>query len=344
MNILLSCIGRRGYIAEFFRSHLRSSDRIIGTSNTEWTPGFHSCDIGIMLPDISSAAYVPSVIRICREQKIDILLSFFDQDISVLSEHVEEFRKIGVLPLLPSKKVSDISFDKHLTHVFLMEHGFASPQTFLNLRECLDHVKRKTIKFPLVVKPRFGFASRNIFYAHNVRELKAFFYYAADMLIQEMLILPEYHFDIFNDLEGRTLAVVPKRKIAMRAGETDQAEICIAPALIEAGLRLGEELGKLGHAGPLDVDFFVDEEGKVYILEMNPRFGGAYGLSHVAGADFISLIIKIMMGEPVPPMTGDFRPGMIMMKEYKLLLGKRQDFFSAILDMRSHRADAAGKR
>lgn len=335
MNILLSCIGRRGYIAEFFKSRLRNSARIIGTSNTKWTPGFKACDLGVIMPDISSTEYVPSLIRLCKDQKINVLLSFFDQDINILSTHIKEFRDLGAVPFLPSKKVSDISFDKYLTHIFLREHGFAGPETFMDLGKCLDSIEKKKLKFPLIVKPRFGFASQNVFCARTIKELKVFFNYSQDMLIQEMLLSPEYHFDIFNDLKGRTLAVVPKLKIAMRAGETDQAEICCDPVLMKVGSLLGEELGKLGHVGPLDVDCFMDDAGKVFILEMNPRFGGAYALSHIAGADFISFIIKIMMNEPVNPITADFSNEVIMMKEYRLLVGERRDFFSTLIDMRN---------
>ena len=54
MNILFSCIGKRGYIADFFRPHLQATDMIIGTSNTKWTPGFEHCDKNYILPDINS--------------------------------------------------------------------------------------------------------------------------------------------------------------------------------------------------------------------------------------------------------------------------------------------------
>lgn len=339
MNILLSCIGRRGYIAEFFRAQLSSCDRIIGTSNTEWTPGFQSCDKGVLLPDISNGAYIPSVLRLCKEQKIDALLSFFDEDINVLSGYLNDFRHIGVMPLLPSKKVSDIAFDKYLTRFFLKETGFDFPEIFPDIDQCLAQIKNGRIQFPLVVKPRFGFASRNIFCARSVEELNVFYNYAPDMLIQEMIRAPEYHFDICNDLTGRPLAVVPKRKIAMRAGETDQAETCLDQALLNTGLRLAEHLGHLGHVGPLDVDFFLSD-GKAIILEINPRFGGAYALSHAAGADFIRLIITMARGEPVSPEIGKYQAGIVMMKEYKLLMGKRQDLFTSILDMRTPNTNA----
>jgi carbamoyl-phosphate synthase large subunit len=326
MNILFSCIGRRGYIAEYFRSHLSSDDRIIGTGNTKWTPGFRNCDLAFILPDIVSPDYIPTLITLCRDQKIDTLLSFSDPDIDVISRHLNEFRSAGVVPVIPSPAANKICFDKYQTYLFLKESGFNTPQTYLDFKEAINAIDTGRAAFPLVVKPRYGSASLNLFIARNAKELDVFFHYAPDMLIQEMVSGQEYGFDICNDFQGQVLSVVPRRKIAMRSGETDQAETCNDPSLIDLGLRLGE---KLGHVGPLDVDLFV-RGNEAFILELNPRFGGGYPLSHLAGADFPRLILKIIKGEPVQPQIGQFRSHVIMIKEYNICGGEITDFTSAI--------------
>lgn len=327
MNILFSCIGRRGYIAEYFRTHLGSGDRIIGTGNTEWTPGFRVCDLGVILPDIVSSDYIPTLITLCRNKKIDALLSFSDPDIDVISRHLEEFHSTGVVPVVPSSVVNKVCFDKYNTYLFLREHGFNTPETYVDFEKAVRAVGAGQLTFPLIVKPRHGSASRNLFVARNTKELDVFFHYAPDMLIQEMVTGQEYGFDICNNFQGRVLSVVPRRKIAMRCGETDQAETCDIPSLIDLGLHLGEELG---HVGPLDVDLFV-HGSKTFILELNPRFGGGYPLSHLAGADFPRLILKMIKGETVEPQVGQFQSGIIMIKEYSVLGGQKTDTFGTVL-------------
>ena len=96
MNLLLSCIGKRGYIAEYLREHLRHGERIIGTSNTPWTPGFQACDIGVLMPPIASDEYVPAVIEICGKHEVTGLLSFFDPDVITLARHRDAFTAAGV--------------------------------------------------------------------------------------------------------------------------------------------------------------------------------------------------------------------------------------------------------
>ncbi len=315
MNILFSCIGRRGYIAEYFRTHLGANDRIIGTGNSKWTSGFRACDLGILLPDITSADYIPALMDLCKQQKINALLSFSDPDIAIISQHIDEFRNLGIIPIIPIPEVNNICFDKYQTYVFLKKNGFDTPQTYIDFKKAIRAIKENKLSFPLMIKPQHGSASCNLFQARNFKELDIFFHYAPDMLIQEMVIADEYGLDICNDLEAQVLSVVPRRKIAMRAGETDQAESCDHPILINLGLRLGN---LLGHVGPLDVDLFLQGD-RAFILELNPRFGGGYPTSHLAGADFPNLIIKMIKGEKNYSQIGNFQSGIIMMKEYNIV-------------------------
>lgn len=315
MKILLSCIGRRGYIADYFRPHLHFNDSIIGTGNSKYTPGFKNCDFSFILPDIVSPDYIPALIALCREQKIDALISLLDPDINVISKHLEDFRSIGVTPIIPNQSVNDICFDKYLTYLFLKEKGFNTPETYIDFDEAINNIKNGKLEFPLIVKPRKGSASTNLFRARNFKELDAFFHYQPDMLIQEMITGQEYGLDICSDLQGHVLSVVPRKNIIRRFGETMQAETFNDHSLIDLGKHLGE---KLGNVGPFDVDCFV-RNNQPFIIELNPRFGGVYPLSHLAGADFPGLIIKMINKEAVKPEIGNFQSGIVMMKEYKIV-------------------------
>ena len=64
---------------------------------------------------------------------------------------------------------------------------------------------------------------------------------------------------------------------------------------------VGRAIGRqLGHVGLLDCDVFVGEKG-VVVLEMNPRFGGGYPFSHVAGANLPACLVAWALGEPLDP-------------------------------------------
>ena len=113
------------------------------------------------------------------------------------------------------------------------------------------------------------------------------------VIVQKKIEGQEYGLDVINDLNRNYQTTIVKRKIAMRAGETDCAQIENIPEL----KALGEQLSKaLGHIANLDVVVFL-ENGNPYVLEMNARFGGGYPFSHLAGVDLPQAIVNWLRGE-----------------------------------------------
>lgn len=104
-------------------------------------------------------------------------------------------------------------------------------------------------------------------------------------------------------------------------GETEQAMTVEFPELLHITEKLVHALN--GHVGPMDIDYFV-EDGKVSILEMNPRFGGGYPVSHLAGGEFPKKIIEDIRGgkgSAVP--LGNYERDVVMMKQLKPFGGNR---------------------
>jgi len=318
MNILLSTIGRRGYIADFFRESLNIEDKIYGSSNSIWTSGLLHCDEGLLLPDIQSKSYIPKMLQVCKEKKINILISLFDPDTRKIVEHIKEFEKLQVFHLIPTKAIVEICFDKFLTFAFLKENNFNTPETFVDIKDAEKAINNKEINYPLIIKPRYGYGSRNVYKADNYKQLDAFFSLEQNMIIQEYLYGIEYHLDVFNDNRGNIISVIPKKKITMRAGETDKALVIKDKRIIDFAIELS---GKLKHIGNLDVDLFLNND-KLYVLEMNTRFGGGYPLSHFAGVNLLDLVIKMAKGEKILPIIGRFKEGSYFMKEPGFVNGK----------------------
>jgi carbamoyl-phosphate synthase large subunit len=157
------------------------------------------------------------------------------------------------------------------------------------------------------------------------------------MIVQPKVTGADYDFDICNDLAERPVSVIVWRKLKSTMGETEN----VITVRNESLLRLGVQLGQaIGHIGPMDVDMFVDEQtGEATILEMNPRFGGGYPVSHLAGADFPRMLLRMIRGETVPPRIGDYREGTVMMKSLEVFGGEEHAFFA----QQMHLDDRAGK-
>lgn len=297
MNILFTTVGRRGYIIDFFREHLPTHSKLVGTSDrndcdSEFTSGFFHCDKNYLVPTLKDEKnYISELLKICEKEKIDILLSFYDYDAYVISKYLDRIEAVGVTPVISSLDVNSICFDKIETYKFLKMNGFNTPWT-MTAEEALQS---DISSYPVIVKPRFGFGSNAISIARNKTDVEFFLNYYAneEMIVQEFIDGPEFSFDVLNDFDSNVLTVCVKRKIKMRSGETDQGYAIKNEKFADVGKELG---AKLGHVGPLDVDFFV-KNSQPYILELNPRFGGGYPITYYAGLDFPKILIELYQGK-----------------------------------------------
>jgi carbamoyl-phosphate synthase large subunit len=202
-------------------------------------------------------------------------------------------------------------YDKLETNHFLARHGLAVPRTFLSLDEARQALRKGDICFPLVVKPRWGVSSFAVAFPEDDEELELTYRLARRqlahsflatisasdaercVLIQEKLEGTEYGLDIVNDLDGRYVTTFAKRKIRMRAGQTDRAITVHDERLAESGRRIGQ---CLSHVGVLDCDMIVAGD-RCYAIDLNPRIGGGYPFSHLAGANIPAALVAWVTGE-----------------------------------------------
>src|SRR5699024_586252 len=97
------------------------------------------------------------------------------------------------------------------------------------------------------------------------------FNHAEGLMIQEFLNGQEIGADVYIDLiSGEVVSIFTKKKILMRAGETDKAVSFKDPALFQL---IEKFVLEAGFRGQIDIDIF-DIDGRYYISEVNPRFGG----------------------------------------------------------------------
>lgn len=310
MNILFTCAGRRTYLLKYFREQLAGQGKIIGADMQLTAPALSAADIRVQVPAVYNPNYLDVLRQICVEHYVDVLISLNDLELPILSENKKSFEEIGVNVLVSKPEVIDICFDKVRTSEYMESIGLVTPKTYSNLDDALAGLHAGKINFPLVIKPRWGSASIGIEFVDNEEDLRIVYALIKRkiikgilgevsshddnyILIQERIIGKEYGLDIINDLTGKNVAVAVKQKLSMRAGETDKATTVDNPEL----RRIGEIIGSnLGHIGNLDCDV-LEMDGKYYVLELNPRFGGGFPFSYEAGVNLPKAIINWVQGK-----------------------------------------------
>ena len=311
-NILFSCAGRRQYLLQYFRRELdlRGGGNIIATDMQSIAPALASADIVEQVPGVFEPNYIERLLEICRRHSVAAIISLNDLELGVLARHKQQFIDIGTLPIVSSPEVIDICADKVLTARWLADNGFNTPITCTSLSQATAMLNSGELHFPLVVKPRWGSGSIAVEIVHDADELLYAYQLAKKKVMrsilahqsaqaQEYIIIQqcvegiEYGIDVINDLNGVNITASVKRKIAMRAGETDKA-ITVADLVMK---QLAQTIGqKLRHIGNLDIDVFAGTDGAYYVLEMNPRFGGGFPFSYEAGVNLPGAIIEWLQG------------------------------------------------
>lgn len=315
MRILLTSAGRRGYLIKFFREALTDNDQIWGADHSKYAPAFHYCDNAFLLPKVTDAAYVDTLINFCKTNKIDIVIPLIDPELEVLAAQRQRFYDENTMVVISPLKTVEIAFDKYLTYQFGKDNGINVPVTVLSVEEALKQIDEGKLDWPVAVKHRKGSASMNITYCQNEKQLTSIFETCPFPMIQEFIDGDEYGYDLFGDFEFRPISVFCKKKLKMRAGETDKAISTNSKELIDFGLKI---LQNLQLFGPMDVDVLISPEGPK-LLEMNPRFGGGYPCSHLAGANFPAKLIAIRNGQKLKPDIGSCPAGVVMLKQDEII-------------------------
>lgn len=311
MNILFTCAGRRRYLLKYFKEVIGESGKIVATDMQLTAPALTAADIKEQVPAVYASDYIEITLDLCRKHAIDALISLNDLELPILSANKERFESIGVKVIVSSPDVIDICFDKYLTYQYIKSLGLESPQTYINYDAAVEAIKSGELKFPLILKPRWGSGSIGLEFVDDFDELEVVYRLlqkkikksilakasVADeyILIQQVIKGPEYGLDIINDLKGTHRGVSVKEKLSMRAGETDKAVTIDNPTIRKIGRIIGENLK---HIGNLDCDV-LEKDGTYYVLELNPRFGGGYPFSHEAGVNTPLAIVEWVKGNEV---------------------------------------------
>lgn len=314
MNILFTCAGRRTYLLKYFKENLSDSDNIIATDMQLSAPALQAADVRIQVPAVYAKDYIDITLGICKQYKVDALISLNDLELPILAENKPKFEAEGVTVIVSSPKVIDICFDKYKTAQWTESIGLNAPKTYVRLVDAKEALAKGEISFPLFMKPRWGSGSigletiddmeeLDIYYNLLFKKIKKTILATASVgdeyiMIQEKLTGKEFGLDVMNDLEGNNVGVAVKQKLAMRAGETDKAITVDLPEVRKMGETIGRELK---HIGNLDVDIMQRANGDYCVLELNPRFGGGYPFSYEAGVNLPKAILQWLKGETVDP-------------------------------------------
>lgn len=289
MKILFTSVGRRVELIQAFENvanRLKVNLEIYGADITDSAPALYFCDHTVIVPKIKDENYIPTLIKVCNEEKIDALIPTIDTDLLLLSKHKNDFGNTKVI-ISNEDKVS-ICRDKRYTADYFKSIGLNSPHP-------VDDYKIYDGKFPAFIKPKDGSSSIFAYKVENEEELISYSHQVPDYIIQPFITGTEYTVDVFCDFEGNPIYITPRIRLAVRSGEVLKTEIKQDDTIINEIKKLIKDYKP---CGPITVQLIKEHNtNNDYYIEINPRFGGGAPLSIKAGADSAEAIIRLLRGE-----------------------------------------------
>jgi len=308
MNLLITSIGKRVQLIK----HLKQNFNVIGVDAGELNSAKCFVNKFYRIPKVNENGYIEALLDICRKEEIKVLIPLYEGEFETLHNTREKFKNVGTILLLSNNEILNVCKDKQKTYEYFLNSKINIPKVYSE-EEINDIITYGDLdKLPLIIKPKDGMGSEGIYKVNSLKELIFLKEYKDDGIIQEFIEGEEYTVDVLVDLKGNPVYVVPRKRIEVRAGEVVKSSTVKNKKIIDETLKVIEHLNKLrnkiglGLLGPLTIQFFKKNDGEIYLLEINPRFGGGVPLSFEAGANYGQRILEMLDGKQLE-YTKDFK-------------------------------------
>jgi carbamoyl-phosphate synthase large subunit len=313
-SVLLTCAGQRVDVVRAFREALDGlgwDGDVVAVDANPLSPALMRADRGVVVPPASSPDYLPVLADLVGTHGVRAVLPLADLDNVELVAGRALLERAGAALLLPDLEVAEAMFDKYRCHQALLSAGLPSPDTWIP-----EELPERP-PLPLLVKRRWGYASRDIYLCDTLAQVRFFVEYAGvPVIVQRFCPGEQFSIDVLCDLEGRAVNVIPRTMIESKGGESIKGTTIADARLVDLGRRVAEGLRLVG---PATIQCFDEPEG-LPVTDINCRFGGAFPLPLAAGSRYPELVLRIASGEHIEPHVGRFTAGVTMTRYYDTVI------------------------
>lgn len=321
VNVLVTGVGAPGTTGTLYS--LKKADknvRVVGVDARVDVYGRYLCDEFYQVPKPSDIEFIPEIAKICRREKIDVVLPQVTAELFKLALHKRAIRhfestKIAISEwerILPANDKADLLEKARKIGVPTPKYYVA--KTNIELERALNKLGYPENK--AVVKPLTSQGMRGLRVLDESKDRKHLFYnnkpedcvvvtredlaflgeQFSSLMVMEYLAGKEYSVDVLarrNDV----VVAVPRSRDLMRTGITFVGTVEKHKDIIEYSTQLSERLGlEYAHG----YQFKLDGEGVPKIIECNPRVQGTMVLSTFAGANIVYGAVKMALDEELP--------------------------------------------
>jgi len=248
-------------------------------------------DCPIMKEDDECINYL---LNICKKEMINFIIPTVDEAHYFFSQKRELFEKIDVKIITSDEFTNGICISKEETYNYFKDKIKCPKMYTLTTSD----------QFPLFIKPKVGYGSRNCYKVDNLEDLKK--YYSLDKLILEYLPHDEFTVDCFTYKTELVYTLTRIRKLA-KNGLSVITHIETDPDTISKILTFARIINRfLNFKGAWFFQCKYDADYNLTLLEVSTRIAGASSINRVKGCNLVLLSIYAHYGYPISVRENNF--------------------------------------
>lgn len=305
MNVLILSCGTRNKLVQYFKSCF---DKVIVTDCSDFAPAIYVADGYYIVPRMTAPDYLDVIIDICVKEQIEVVIPLQEDELIYMAQRKQIFADNEIWLVESSYETVALCRDKYMFSQIMEKKGISVIPTYLpeEAEQVLDESGK------VMVKDRYGAGSVGNIIIESRHLLKAYLDAAhSELIVQPFLCGKEYGADVYVDkISKKMTSIFVKEKIRMRAGETEKSISVVNEEIYKL---IQQVTDTIDFCGPLDIDL-IEQNGKLYVLEINPRFGGGYPHAYECGVNFPEYILKNATDGKNTKRIFEYQPGIKCMK------------------------------
>ncbi|NEU08802.1 ATP-grasp domain-containing protein [Flavihumibacter sp. R14] len=308
-NILITSAGRRVSLVRIFKKELKHffPDAKLFTADADplLSAACYESDGAFKVMKNDADGYINQLLDLAVEQGVKVIIPTIDTGLQILSDHKNRFEEKGIHLLICTSQLIDICRDKRKTSLFFSENGIDSPIIY----------DKDNLQYPLFIKPYDGSMSVDTYLINTQDQITQIQLANEKFMFMEYInnnTFNEFTIDMYYDRNHYLKCLVPRKRIEVRGGEINKG-ITVKGYVFEF---LKERLKYVeGACGCVTMQLFYNaQSNEIKALEINPRFGGGYPLSYLAGANYPrNIISEYLLNQDVPSFD-DWEDNLLMLR------------------------------
>jgi carbamoyl-phosphate synthase large subunit len=319
VNILITGGGAPGAAGIIRCLEQHPSFHVVAVDANPNAVGRHLAKDFTVIPRADDPAFIDSILSVCRQKNIHVVLPLVTKELIPLSQRIKEFELAGARLIVSPTASLEIANDKSKLYQFLQWRGVDLPD--FRVVETVEQFQTaakelgcpaKTICFKPSVsngsrgfriiasnadehhllfneKPNAAFVSYHD--AVRILSIKSF----PELLVSEYLPGEEFSVDCLAS-NGRPVLVVPRLRKRLINGISVEGEFIRDENIMQYCSQIIAELQLHGNIG---LQLKRSASGKFLLLEINPRVQGTISAALGAGINLPVLAVKQEMALPV---------------------------------------------